>query len=227
MRILYEDDWLIFVDKPPGLVVQRGYDENEEVLLETVGGYLAGKGERPYLVQRLDRGTSGVIFFTKRPEMNRKITRAFERKEIGKLYVALCEGALRVFQTVDAPIARIGAIKFGVRPEGRSAVTNVAPLDWGGKRSIVALQLLSGRTHQIRVHLASIGHPIVGDWLYGDRNASRPMLHAFQCTMRHPATGEPLRVAAPIPDDLAGEIVAAELRIPSNEDATRAVERRS
>jgi len=219
MKILYEDEWLIFVDKPPGLVVQRAYDETEPVLYEEVRDAMAAKGEDAFLVQRLDRGTSGVIFFTKRSEINRTITRGFERKAIHKIYVALCEGRITTPQTIDAPIARIGAIKFGVREEGRRAVTNVVPLAWNDRRSFVGLELLSGRTHQIRVHLAAIGHPLVGDWLYGERNAERPMLHALHCAMAHPGDQTPLAVTAPYPADLASETLAANLLTPGEEEA--------
>ena len=199
--ILYEDPYLIFVDKPPGIVVQRGYDAAEPVLLEMVEAMLAEKGERAILMQRLDRGTSGVIFFSKDPAVNARLTRQFERKEIRKEYVALVEGRLSTPQWIDAPLARIGPISFGVREGGKRAVTRIEPIAASDAGSLLRIGLLTGRTHQIRVHLASIGHPLVGDWLYGERNEGRPMLHAASLTMTHPKTSEPLHVAAPIPPD--------------------------
>ncbi|HEX9407593.1 MAG TPA: RluA family pseudouridine synthase [Thermoanaerobaculia bacterium] len=212
LEILYEDEYLLFVNKPPNIIVQRGYDPNEPVLLELAAAH-AG---RLFLLQRLDRGTSGVIFFSKSGDINARLTRQFETKQIRKGYLALCEGELAEQQTIDAPIARIGPISFGVRDHGKRAVTAIRPLRATMNGSLVAVELQTGRTHQIRVHLAAIGHPIVGDWLYGQRNASRPMLHAAQLAMLHPLTNEPFRVAAPPPEDFQG--VAVERKILSRDE---------
>ena len=209
--ILYEDDALIFVNKSPDIVVQRGYDAEEPVLLDQVEAH-AG---HVFLMQRLDRGTSGVMFFSKRADVNAKLTRQFERKDITKRYLALCEGSLAEKQTIDAPLARIGPISFGVRDGGKRAVTEVVPIRAASTGSLISVTLHTGRTHQIRVHLAAIGHPLVGDWLYGARNATRPMLHAAELAMRHPVTNEPLRIAAPIPQDFHEE--AARRRVTVDE----------
>src|SRR5437763_1009084 len=152
-------------------------------------------------MQRLDRGTSGVMFFSKLASINANLTRQFEQKRIRKRYVAICEGELRERQTIDAPLIRIGPISFGAGDGGKRAITIVTPLRWTPRGSLIAVDLLTGRTHQIRVHLAAIGHPLAGDWLYGQRNEVRPMLHARQLSMMHPLTNEPLRVSAPIPAD--------------------------
>jgi RluA family pseudouridine synthase len=197
LDVLYEDETLLFVNKPPNIVVQRGYDPDEPVLVEEAIAY-AG---HLYLMQRLDRGTSGVIFFSKRAEINARLTRYFETKQIRKRYLALCEGGLGEAQTIDAPLARIGPISFGVRDHGKRAITIVRPLRATARGSLVAIELKTGRTHQIRAHLAAIGHALIGDWLYGERNASRPMLHAAELAMPHPLTNAPLRVAAPAPED--------------------------
>jgi len=202
LDILYEDSALIFINKPPGIVVQQRMHEPDEPFLHDLVEKLAGP---VYLMQRLDRGTSGVIFFSKRSDINVRLTRQFERKRIHKRYLALCEGELAERQTIDAPLLRIGAIKFGVRDGGRRAVTHVSPIEATPRGSAVAIDLETGRTHQIRVHLAAIGHALAGDWLYGDRNAVRPMLHAAELEMMHPLTNEPLRVAAPVPDDFREE----------------------
>lgn len=197
LDVLYEDEDLLFINKPPNMVVQRGYDPHETVLLEIAAAY----AKRLFLLQRLDRGTSGVIFFSKSADINAKLTRQFETKQIRKRYLSLCEGELGERQTIDAPIARVGPISFGVRDHGKRAVTAIQPLRATANGSLLSIELQTGRTHQIRVHLAAIGHPIVGDWLYGHRNASRPMLHAAELAMFHPTTRQPLRVAAPVPDD--------------------------
>src|SRR3954462_10545031 len=195
--ILYEDDALLFVNKPAGIVVQRGYDAEEPVLLEEAIAY-AG---HLFLMQRLDRGTSGVMFFSKLASINPNLTRQFEKKRIRKRYVALCGGELGARQTIDAPLIRIGPISFGVVDGGKRAMTIVTPIRATPLGSLIAIDLLTGRTHQIRVHLAAIGHPLAGDWLYGQRNEVRQMLHARELSMTHPLTNEPLRVGAPVPDD--------------------------
>ena len=202
LRILYEDPALIFINKPPGLVVQQRMFEPDEPFLHD----LVQRHTSPaFLMQRLDRGTSGVIFFSKLADINVRLTRQFERKRIRKTYLAICDGELAERQTIDAPIARVGAIKFAVRDGGKRAVTHVAPVACSKAGSLVEIALETGRTHQIRVHLSAIGHPLAGDWLYGERNAVRPMLHAAELEMTHPLTGQSLRVAAPVPADFREE----------------------
>jgi 23S rRNA pseudouridine1911/1915/1917 synthase len=202
IEILFEDDALIFVNKPAGVVVQQRTHEPEEPYLHAE---IARHTSPAYLMQRLDRGTSGVMFFSKRADLNARLTRQFQRKAIEKRYLALCEGALAAPRTIEAPIARTGAITFGVREGGKRAITHVRPLCASRTGSLLAIALETGRTHQIRVHLSSIGHPLAGDWLYGTRNAARPMLHAAEIAMTHPVTNERLRVAAPVPDDFREE----------------------
>jgi 23S rRNA pseudouridine1911/1915/1917 synthase len=213
LNILYEDEALLFVNKPAGIVVQRGYDADEPVLLET-----AMLHTQPlFLMQRLDRGTSGVMFFSKLASINANLTRQFEQKRIRKRYVAICEGELGERQTIDAPLIRIGPISFGVGDGGKRAITVVTPLRATPRGSLIAIDLLTGRTHQIRVHLAAIGYPLAGDWLYGQRNEARPMLHARELSMTHPLRNEPLRIAATIPEDLR-DVAAARGIVSRSED---------
>lgn len=211
--ILYEDEALLFVDKPPHLIVQRAYDPEEPVLFEM----LAELREPLFLMQRLDRGTSGVIFFSKRADVNAKLTRQFETRRIHKHYVALAEGFIGQRQTIDAPLTRVGPISFAVRPGGRRAVTHVTPIVATPAGSLLSVKLETGRTHQIRVHLSAIGHPLAGDWLYGMRNAERPMLHAASLEMTHPLTGEQLRVSAPLPADFVAEAARRGIDIPAGQ----------
>ena len=166
-----------------------------------------------YLMQRLDRGTSGVMFFSKRSDVNARLTRQFRLRRIRKEYLAICEGQLGERQIVDAPLARVGAITFAVREGGKRAITRLRPLHATPGGSLLTIELETGRTHQIRVHLSAIGHPLAGDWLYGTRNAVRPMLHAAEIEMTHPVTNEPLRVAAPVPDDFLEEAHRRGLRL--------------
>jgi 23S rRNA pseudouridine1911/1915/1917 synthase len=213
--LLYEDEALLFVDKPGDLVVQRGYDAAEPVLYELAAAYTTPL----FLMQRLDRGTSGVMFFSKRSDINANLTRQFEKKRIRKHYIALCEGELAEGQTIDAPLARIGPISFGVREGGKRAVTHIHPRIAGAGGSLLSIILETGRTHQIRVHLAAIGHPLAGDWLYGARNAVRPMLHSAELVMTHPLTGGELRVAAALPDDFRDEARRRGIDIAAGHDA--------
>jgi 23S rRNA pseudouridine1911/1915/1917 synthase len=202
LDILFEDDALIFVNKPAGIVVQQRMHHPDEPYLHAD---VMRHTSPAYLMQRLDRGTSGVLFFSKREDVNAGITRQFKGKRIGKRYLAICEGHLAEPRTIDAPLARVGAIKFAVREGGKTAITHVRPLHATPGGSLLEILLETGRTHQIRVHLSAIGHPLAGDWLYGLRNATRPMLHAAEIEMTHPLTNEPLRVAAPLPADFRHE----------------------
>ena len=197
LDVLYEDDALLFVNKPPDIIVARSHDPVEPTLFDLASAY-AGK---IFLMQRLDRGTSGVMFFSKLASINARLTRHFETKLIRKRYLALAEGELAERQTIDAPLARIGPISFGVRDHGKRTITIVLPRRATRNGSLVEVELRTGRTHQIRAHLAAVGHPLIGDWLYGQRNAARPMLHAAELGMLHPLTNEPLRVIASPPAD--------------------------
>lgn len=203
LDILFEDSALIFINKAPGVVVQQRMHHPDEPYLHEL---VARHTSPAYLLQRLDRGTSGVIFFSKRADLNVRLTRQFERKGIHKRYLAICNGELTAPAIIDAPIARIGAIKFGVAEGGKRAVTHVRPCTGSPSGSLLEIDLETGRTHQIRVHLAHVGHPLAGDWLYGTKDAVRPMLHAAEIEMTHPLTGQPLRVAAPVPEDFRAEL---------------------
>jgi 23S rRNA pseudouridine1911/1915/1917 synthase len=217
IHILYEDSALIFINKPAGIVVQQRMHEPDEPFLHD----LVVKQSGPvYLMQRLDRGTSGVMFFSKRSDLNVRLTRQFERKRIRKRYLAITEGELAEKQTIDAPLARVGAIKFAVRDGGKRAITHVDPIEAHASGSLISIHLETGRTHQIRVHLSAIGHALAGDWLYGERNAARPMLHAAELEMTHPLTNEPLRVAAPVPDDFRDEALRRGIRHWQRTEAT-------
>ena len=223
LDILYEDEAFVFINKPAGIVVQQRMHEPDEPFLHD----LVMRHTSPaYLMQRLDRGTSGVIFFSKRGDLNVRFTRQFERKRIRKRYLALCDGELREKQTVDAPIGRIGAIKFGVRDDGKRAVTHIAPLAAQRSGSLLSIDLETGRTHQIRVHLAHAGWPVVGDPVYGGRVKKllsldeserslprallqclpRQALHAVQLKLKHSASGRVLEFESAWPHDFGAAV---------------------
>ncbi len=216
--VLFEDNWLLVLDKPAGLVVHPAAGNWTGTLVAGLLHRWQGPREgldprRPGLVHRLDKDTSGVLLVAKDAATLADLAAQFEAREVAKEYLAIVWGRPReVAGRIDAPIGRNPAQRqqMAVRPEGRAAVTDYQVLGSNGVVSLVRLRPKTGRTHQIRVHLKSLGHPIVGDATYGPRTAPAPLpamprrqaLHAAALTVRHPHTGERLRFEAPLPPDL-------------------------
>lgn len=216
--ILYQDQDLVVLAKPPGIVVHPAAGHTSGTLVHGLlhaCGDLAGVGGelRPGIVHRLDRDTSGVMVVAKNDAAHRDLVEQFKTRQIAKTYLALAHGAPReAGGTVDAPIGRhpVHRKKMAIRPDGRPAVTR-----WRVRRRFTACALIeacphTGRTHQIRVHLASLGLPIVGDPLYGARRRLegppilRLCLHALRIEFRHPRSGAKMRFTAPLwPDFVA------------------------
>lgn len=231
--VLFEDAHLLAVDKPAGVNVHPGDHKSDEVsLIQRVQDYLAGScdrvGFRPSLAHRLDRDTSGVVLIGKTPKALAALTEAFRGRDVRKEYLAACFGAPPAASgRCDAPLLRVDEAqdeaKVRVDPAGKPSSTpwrsmGVSP---DGKWSLLACEPKTGFTHQIRVHLASFGCPIVGDKAYGDRGAnakaramgaSRQLLHARRVTLAHPVTGASLCVTSPTPADFRAFLAAAGLR---------------
>jgi 23S rRNA pseudouridine1911/1915/1917 synthase len=228
--VLHDDADVVVVDKPSGMVVHpaAGHATGTLVnaLLHHVSG-LSGIGgtERPGIVHRLDRGTSGVMVVAKTDAAHRSLSRQFHDRQVGKEYVALVWGTMRPGETLSRPIGRDPRHrqKMSSRArKSRSAVTRVLSTEPLGGVSFVRVSIGTGRTHQIRVHLSEAGHAVVGDALYGGQRKSvpprlaslaklnRPFLHAAKLTFAHPADGRPMAFDAPLPADL--EAVLAALR---------------
>lgn len=227
LSILYEDDWLLALDKPPGLVVHPVKGAREGTLLH--GLLHRASSYKPHLVSRLDQGTSGVILVAKAPEVHARL----QRRGMEKDYLAVVYGRppvpkgridLGILRDLRDPRRRITS-----RTEGRPSSTLWESLGEAGGVSLLRCRLLTGRTHQIRVHLQAARMPIVGDPLYGApgwkgildpelaglcRDLSRQALHAWRLGLVHPVTGEPLEVRAPVPPDLAGLLSRAGLTSP-------------
>jgi len=220
LDIIYEDDALLALNKQPGLVVHPAAGHRSGTLVNALvhhlGQHLAQRGgeERSGLVHRLDKDTSGVILIAKTDEAHERLTRAFSEREVRKVYRALCWGTFRrTSGECRGAIGRhpIHRKKMSVmkNPEkGRSAWTDYRVLQQGKWGAEVECLLHTGRTHQIRVHLAHLGHPIWGDLVYGKQHAlwdgvypARQMLHAALLEIAHPMTGKPLHLEAPLPDD--------------------------
>ncbi len=209
--ILYEDERLLAVAKPAGLVVHPAYKHPDGTLTDAVfARQRASGGERPWLLHRLDRDTTGVVLFAKTENARRSLVRQIERRSIQKTYLAIVAGSLAPTDgLIDAPLARDPADRRRVivTPDGQPATTRYRVLASGEHVSLVLAEPLTGRTHQIRAHLTSLGAPLLGDALYAAGepprdNAPRAMLHAWQLRFMYPMTGEPCAVTAPIPDDM-------------------------
>jgi len=232
LDVVYEDEHLLVVDKPAGLVVHPGAGTPSGTLvnallhhvrdLSGIGGVL-----RPGIVHRLDRGTSGLIVVAKSDEAHRGLAAQFASRAVDKQYLAVAHGVPRPRSgTIDAPIGRhpVQRKKMSTAAtRGRAARSSYAVEDALDGAALLRVRIHTGRTHQIRVHLASIGHPIVGDATYGGARASssvgagaraaiaafpRPALHAAALSFDHPVTGVRLSFEAPLPEDLARLLAA-------------------
>lgn len=221
LAILYEDEHLLVLDKPAGLVVHPGAGRTTGTLVHALLAHcrdLPGIGgvERPGIVHRLDRGTSGVMVVAKSEAAHASLSAQFKDRVVRKSYVALVCGVMRNDAgRIEAAIGRRehDRKRMGVKGRGgRAARTVYRVLRRLPEMTLVELGLETGRTHQIRVHLAHIGHPVVGDEVYGGRrarrggsggaSASRQLLHSWRLGFRHPVRGDWLEFTAPIPEDI-------------------------
>ena len=211
LDILFEDEDLLVINKPPGLVVHPGAGNLSHTLVNALLHHcpnLSGIGgkQRPGIVHRLDKETSGCLVVAKNDAAHQELARQFAGREVTKIYLALVSGRpKRPRGVIEAAIGRhpVQRKKMQVDPRrGRPAKTEYRVLQSLGKISLVECILHSGRTHQIRVHLHHLGHPVVGDAVYGRKGtAPRQMLHAWKLGFTHPRTKEPILFEAPIPDE--------------------------
>jgi len=211
LKIVYEDQSLLVVDKDAGMVVHPTADHPSGTLVNAILHYLKAvperdKSLRPGIVHRLDKGTSGLLVIAKSQEALDLLKKQFKDRTVVKKYLALVGGQIEPPSgVIEKPIARHpkNRQKFTVSPEGRGSITNYHVLETsGGLYSLVELAPKTGRTHQIRVHLASVGHPIVGDRLYGGRPASRMFLHSSYLEITHPTTNKRIKFVSNLPEEL-------------------------
>lgn len=198
---LYEDDHLLIVNKPAGMKTHPNEPTENDTLLNHLAAYLKKKEQRPYVVHRLDKETSGAILFAKNPFVLPILGRMLEQKKIYRRYQALVWGTIKEDLILKDKIGRDrhDRRKRVVDPhKGQTALTHVSVDQVVNGQTQVYCVLETGRTHQIRVHLSHIGHPIVGDPLYQTRPANRLMLHALELHMSHPFTQETI-VAKALP----------------------------
>ena len=214
LDVIYEDDDLIAINKPAGMVVHPAYGHDTGTLVNAVlfrWPQLAEVGDehRAGIVHRLDKDTSGVILVTKTPQAHRAIAAQFEQRQTEKHYLALVEGHPDSSTgRIEAPIGRDPRQRkrMAVVRGGREAISEFKVLEYYDEFALLDVQIFTGRTHQIRVHLAFINHPIVGDTIYGYRKQriklKRNFLHAHRITITSPSTGERLTITAPLPAGL-------------------------
>ena len=212
IEILYEDDDILVVDKPAGLAVHPGAGHPSGTLVNALI-YLRpalkgiGSSERPGIVHRLDLDTSGVMVIAKNLASHAHISEQFAQRSVNKIYLALVKGRLTQTEAIiDAPIGRdpSNRQKMSVVDGGKSAKTRYKVLKSIGDHQLLEVKLLTGRTHQIRVHLASIGHSIIGDSLYGKKSKTidRQFLHSHLLELVHPSTERSMAFKSPLPLDL-------------------------
>jgi 23S rRNA pseudouridine1911/1915/1917 synthase len=222
LAMLHEDEEILVLDKPAGLVVHPGAGNAAGTLVNALLHHRPGLRVLPRagLVHRLDKGTSGVLVVACTPRAHASLVRQLEERSVRREYEAVCAGVMTGGGTVNAPIGRhpVDRVRMAVREGGREAVTHYRVAARFRGHTHVLCTLETGRTHQIRVHLASIRHPIVGDPVYGGRLAlpkgaspaliealrgfRRQALHAARLELMHPGSGEPVRFEAPLPADL-------------------------
>ena len=210
LRILYEDDDLAVVEKPCGMVVHPAAGNEDGTLVNALLFHLSnlsgiGGVMRPGIVHRLDKDTSGLLLVAKRDSAHVELSRQLQDREMEKHYLTVVEGLMKEFSgVVNAPIARskTDRKRMAVDHAGRPAVTEWTMLEELKSASLLDVHLITGRTHQIRVHMASIHHPVAGDVIYGRKNglpAPRLMLHARTLAFTHPSTGQRMQFEAPLP----------------------------
>jgi RluA family pseudouridine synthase len=198
--LLYEDAELIAVNKPAGINSQRTPYQLKGTLEFWVSEYFRSKGssEPARVVHRLDRGTSGAMLFPKHKQAAAWLSKLFQNGLVDKRYLALVSGCpVNENWTVDAPIGKVASARYGIVQGGKPAVTEFRLLSTSGALSLIEARPLTGRTHQIRVHLLESGLPIIGDATYGNAEAERMMLHCSEMGLRNPG-GKEIRVCAPL-----------------------------
>lgn len=211
LDIIYEDNDIIVINKPKGMVVHPGNGNHEGTLVNAVLAYakdLSGIGGelRPGIVHRIDKDTSGLIIVAKNDEAHKNLSEEIKNHEVTKIYTCLVRGNISEDDaTIDMPIGRDknDRKKMAVTEDGKKAITHFRVLKRYGNYTLLRVKIDTGRTHQIRVHMAKIGHPIIGDEVYSNGknefNVHGQMLHSTYLKFKHPVTGKELELEAPLP----------------------------
>ncbi len=226
--VLHEDEDLLVIDKPAGVVVHPGAGNPDGTLVNGLLEYRPALAQLPRagIIHRLDKDTSGLLVVAASLQAHTRLVRDLQDRAIERRYLAVCEGRMVSGRDIDAPIGRDphNRTRQAIREDGKQALTRVRVQERYRVHTLIEAQLATGRTHQIRVHLASVGYPLVGDRRYGARGRLPPAagaelieqlrsfprqaLHAWVLGLTHPASGEHLEFSAPLPDDLTRLIEA-------------------
>lgn len=223
LSIVYEDEYLLVVNKPAGMVVHPAPGNWTGTFVNALLFHcdsLHTSDLRPGIVHRLDKETSGLLVASKTIEMQQKLTHLFASRQVYKEYLAICIGK-PMDGEINAPIGRhpIHRKQMAIVPTGKAAISYCKALSWNEKLSLVQIIIATGRTHQIRVHLKYKGTPVLGDSLYGNSSinnfhqAHRQLLHAAKMKFSHPMTGEMLELSAPIREDMEQHMRKSGLRL--------------
>ena len=230
LDIVFKDRALLIINKPPGMVVHPGAGNSSQTLQNALLAFdpKLAVVPRAGIVHRLDKDTSGLLVVARTPESHTALVAAIAEREVERHYIALCTGVMTAGGTVDEPIGRHRSqrTRMAVRSDGRPAVTHYRVLKRFRSHTMVRAELETGRTHQIRVHLAHIGYPLVGDPAYGGRRRvpagataelvtalagfKRQALHAARLKLKHPVTGREVEWEAPLPADMTRLVEAME-----------------
>ena len=211
ISVVYEDEAFLIVDKPAGMMIHPTHKSPQDTLVNAVAGYFSEKKETAGIhpIYRLDRNTTGLVVIAKSAKIQYELSKRHDL--ITRHYLAFASGHLEEeMGRIEAPIGRVdgSSVAWQVREDGKRAVTDYEVLSREDGFDIVRLHLLTGRTHQIRVHMAYLGHPLLGDDFYGGSSdrIDRQALHAADVSFVHPVTGETMYFASPLPEDMLSVI---------------------
>lgn len=208
LSVLYEDEDIVIIDKPAGVAVHSSTRNPQELTLENAFSARLKEGESFHPVSRLDRGTTGIMTVAKNGYMHHRLKLIMHTEEFRREYVGISVGRVEPESgRIELPIGfeRGSRYKRAVDPLGSPALTEYCALQYGSGLTLLRLIPHTGRTHQLRLHMAAIGYPLAGDWLYGreDRELiARPALHSGELWLTHPLTGDKLHIASPPPEDM-------------------------
>lgn len=214
-KILYEDKHIVVIDKPAGLVVHPGAGKETVTVVSALLGHTSlspiGAPTRPGVVHRLDKGTSGIMVLAKTREAHRRLTEAFSGRELEKEYLAIIQGHIvnrkgRIEVAIERDKIHRKRMKATPAAKGRMAISLFEVIEYLEGATLVKVKILTGRTHQIRVHMAFTGHPLLGDITYGGKRwqkRAHHFLHSSRLAFNHPITGAKLELQAELPPDFA------------------------
>ena len=207
LNIVWEDEYLVIVDKPAGMAVHQSTRDPNEITLENVLAARFAPGENCHPVSRLDKGTTGLMTVAKSGYIHERLKRLLHTEQFRREYIGIAVGeVLPKSGSVRLPIGmEEGSVyKHAVREDGAPSFTEYNVLKSNDEYSVLRLIPHTGRTHQLRLHMAAIGFPLAGDWLYGSThpNINRPALHSAELWLSHPITGEQLHIVSQLPEDM-------------------------